>query len=131
MGTFDVQAFREAYPEFNDTAKYPDAMISSWAALAQAMVNPCRWRSQTALGVNLYVAHEITLQSQQAQAANAGGSPAGPSGVVNSKTVGSVTVAYDTASAVEKDAGWWNLTLYGRQFIRLARIFGSGPVQLG
>lgn len=131
MDEFDVAAFREAYPEFNDTAKFPDSMISGWATVAQLQVRCRRWKSQYNLGVNLYIAHEITLESQQQAAATAGGSPAGPSGIVNSKTVGSVTVAYDTASAVEKDAGHWNLTMYGRQFIRLARMFGAGPVQLG
>lgn len=129
MNEFSLTAFREAYPEFNDADKYPDAMIESWAAVAQLQVSSTRWKSQYLLGVNLYVAHEITLQAQQQASAGAGGAPSGPSGMVNSKTVGSVTVAFDTASAAEKDAGHWNLTMYGRQFIRLARIFGAGPVQ--
>lgn len=127
---FDVQAFRTALPEFVDSGKYPDAMIRTWAALACAMVNPRRWRSQTLLGIRLYVAHEITLEAKSIAAAAIGGTPGQQTGTLNSKAVGSVNVGYDTQSTVEKDAGWWNLTTYGRQFIRLARIFGAGVVQL-
>lgn len=81
-------------------------------------------------GVKLYVAHEITLAAQNQKAAATGGSPGQSGGIANSKTVGSVSVGYDTTSTAEKDAGWWNLTNYGKQFIRLARIFGAGAIQL-
>jgi len=125
-----IQDFRNAFPEFQDIAKYPDSMISFWSALAEAQVNSCRWGTQTTMGVYLYTAHEITLASQNYQAGNVGGTPGGQSGPINSKTVGSVTAAYDTQQGAEKDAGYWNLTSYGKQFIRLARIFGAGAIQL-
>lgn len=127
---FDNAVFRESFPEFGDTAKYPDSMITLWANFATAQVNPNRWRQQTLTGINLYVAHEITLAAQNYTTGNISGTPGGQSGPVNSKTVGSVTAAYDTTQGAEKDAGYWNLTSYGKQFIRLARIFGSGTVQL-
>jgi hypothetical protein len=98
--------------------------------VATLQVNPDRWRSQTFLGISLYVAHEITLESQSIKAAKIHGMPGQQPGQNNTKTVGSVTVGYDTVTAAEKDAGWWNLTTYGKQFIRLARIFGSGAIQL-
>jgi hypothetical protein len=105
-------------------------MILGWSELAIAMVDCRRWRSQTLLGISLYVAHEITLEAQSVAAAKIGGTPGQQAGQANNKTVGSVTVQYDSASAAEKDAGWWNLTTYGKQFIRLARIFGAGAIQL-
>jgi hypothetical protein len=127
---FENLAFREAFPEFADIAKYPDAMISFWASLAEAQVNPKRWKNQTLTGIQLYVAHEITVASQNLRAGSIGGTPGASAGPVNSKTVGSVTASYDTAQIAERDGGYWNLTNYGRQFLRLARIFGSGAVQL-
>ena len=127
---FVVQDFRTAYPEFSDTGVYPDSLISGWAAVATAMVIPRAWKSQTALGINLYVAHEITLQAQSMNAANVGGTPGNQSGPVNTKTVGSVTVGYDTNQSVEKNAGFFNLTVYGKQFWNLSRLFGMGAVQL-
>ena len=130
MTPFVINDFRKAFPEFQDINKYSDSMIQVWAGLAVAMVNARLWKSQTTLGQQLYVAHELTLSAQSVVAASIGGTPGQQPGQANSKTVGSVTVAYDTQSAAEKDAGWWNLTSYGKQFIRLARIFGAGGVQL-
>lgn len=82
------------------------------------------------MGVSLYVAHELTLASQNQKAAKVGGSPGLQGGVPSSKTVGSVTIQFDPNTSTEKDGGWWNLTTYGKQFLRLARIFGAGCVQL-
>lgn len=126
----DTAQFRTNFPEFADIARYPDGQLNFWATIAEAQVNECRWGTMKPNGVFLYVAHEITLAAQNAKAAAVGGVPGQQSGPVNTKTVGSVSVGYDTTAAVEKDAGWWNLTSYGKQFIRLARMFGAGPVQL-
>lgn len=130
MSTFTVGLFRTQLPEFANTVTYPDQMIEFWAALAQAQVRSCVWKTQWLMGVSLYTAHEITLAAQNAKAAAAGGMPGTSGGVANTKTVGSVTVGYDQTTTTEKDAGYWNLTNYGRQFIRLARIFGAGAIQL-
>lgn len=126
----DIVLFRKSFPEFADLDRYPDDMVTFWSTLATAQVNSCRWGAMTLNGIYLYTAHEITLAAQNQKAAVIGGVPGSTSGPVNSKTVGSVTASYDTAQAAEKDAGYWNLTTYGKQFIRLARIFGAGPVQL-
>lgn len=126
----DLSAFRAAFPEFSDLGKYPDAMLTFWASIATLQVNVCRWGVMATTGIFLYVAHEITLQAQSINAAGIGGTPGASSGPVNSKAVGSVSVSYDTQQIAEKDGGWWNSTSYGRQFLRLARIFGSGVVQL-
>lgn len=128
--TFSPDAFRAAFPEFSNTTTYPDTMLAFWAELATAQVNCKRWGNQALNGIYLYVAHEVTLQAQSVKTATIGGAPGGQSGPVNSKTVGSVTAAYDTQQTAEKDAGFWNLTVYGKQFIRLARLFGAGCIQL-
>lgn len=128
--TFDIPAFRTAFPEFADTVAYPSSTIEFWAGLAQLQVRSCIWKRAWIQGVSLYVAHEITLASQNAKTASAGGMPGTSGGVANNKTVGSVTVGYDSTVTSEKDAGYWNLTNYGKQFIRLARIFGAGVIQL-
>ncbi len=126
----DICAFRKAFPEFSDSNIYPDAQIEFWASLAEKQVLECVWKTRRAVGVSLYVAHEITLAAQSAKAAAIGGTPGQNAGIPNNKTVGSVTVSYDSQSISEKDAGYWNLTTYGKQFIRLARIFGTRAIQL-
>jgi hypothetical protein len=130
MYDFVIATFRAAFPEFSDIAVYPDAMLTFWAAFATAQVNCNRWGDQTLTGIYLYVAHEITLAVQNAATASLGGSAGSQSGPANSKTVGSATIAYDTQQTAERDGGYWNLTTYGKQFLRLARIFGSGVVQV-
>lgn len=127
---FVIATFRETFPEFADIVKYPDAMITFWSALATAQVNCNRWRTQTLMGISLYTAHELVLAAQNQKAGVIGGSPGQQAGPANSKTVGSVTASYDASTTTEKDAGYWNLTTYGKQFIRLARIFGAGGIQL-
>jgi|SRR5882757_5801934 len=127
----DNGLFRAAFPEFTDIVRYPDTMLTFWATLATAQVNTRRWGLQAPLGVQLYVAHELTLAAQNQKAGIVGGVPGGVSGPTQTKTVGSVTVTYDSAQIEEKDAGYWNQTVYGKQFIRLARVFGAGVAQLG
>lgn len=130
MATFDVGLFRTHFPEFADTVAYPTSTINYWADLALIMVNQCVWKTQFQRGVSLYVAHEMVLAQQAAKTSAAGGSPGTFGGIANTKTVGSVTVGYDAQTTTEKDAGYWNLTNYGKQLIRLARIFGAGAIQL-
>lgn len=126
----DIPLFRTTFPEFADTTVYPTPQIEFWVAVAEQQVVKNIWGKMWYLGVNLYVAHEITLASQNTKAAKVGGSPGQQGGIANTKTVGSATIGFDAATSTEKDAGYWNLTTYGKQFIRLVRIFGAGCIQL-
>lgn len=130
MVTFVIKTFRNSFPEFNDIAKYPDDMITFWSTFAITQVNERRWCTNALMGVSLYTAHEITLAAQNTASGNIGGTPGSQSGPANSKTVGTVTAAYDTQQTAEKDAGYWNLTTYGKQYYRLNRMMGMGSVQL-
>lgn len=126
----DIPAFRTEFPEFSDTTVYPTAQITFWAGVAEKMVLRNIWCDMWETGVKLYVAHEITLAAQNAKAGAIGGTPGSSGGIASSKTVGSVSVSYDSANTSEKDAGWWNLTTYGKQFYRLVKMFGAGAIQL-
>lgn len=126
----DIPTFRTNFPEFASVTVYPDGTITFWATLAETLLPLCVWKTVWPTAVNLYVAHELVLASQNAAAAAAGGSPGQSSGIASSKAVGEVSVGYDTASSAEKDAGWYNLTNYGKQLYRLIQIFGAGCIQL-
>ena len=128
--TFDVAAFRKTFPEFNDTEKYSTPIVDFWVGFITQQLDPNIWNNSWTMGVSLYLAHELTIARQNVQAAEVDGTPGQQGGIATSKTVGSVTVQYDAQSMSEKDAGYWNLTTYGKQFIRLARIFGARAVQL-
>lgn len=47
-------------------------------------------------------------------------------GIQTSKSVGDVSVSYQTLEALA-DWGAWNLTSYGQQLATMARVIGSGP----
>lgn len=127
---FDIEKFRVNFPEFNNAEKYPTTLIQFWTDLAVLQVRECIWKRAWNNGVSLYVAHELVLATQNEQASRLGGSPGQQGGIANTKTVGSATIGFDTATSTEKDGGYWNLTTYGKQFLRLARIFGAGAIQL-
>lgn len=126
----DIDAFRAAFPEFTDTTKYTNESITFWSGIAERQVRKQAWCDLWDQGVMLYVAHEITLAAQNVQASAVGGSPGQQGGIANNKTVGSMSVGYDSQASSEKDAGFWNLTTYGKQYINLSRIVGAGCIQL-
>jgi hypothetical protein len=128
--SFTAGQFRTQFPEFKDTVVYPDQQIDFWATFAKKQLPQATWCDQWDAGVSLYVAHEITLAAQSVKAASAGGVPGVSGGVAITKTVGSVTVGYDAQTTSEKDAGYWNLTNYGKQLYRLIRLFGAQCIQL-
>lgn len=127
----DISVFRSNFPEFSNTTTYPDPQLTFWASIAETMLNQCKFGSvMWPNAVMLYVAHEITLAAQNVQAASVGGSPGQSGGIANNKTVGAVSVGYDSQIQSEKDAGWWNRTTYGQQLWRWIQMFGAGCIQL-
>jgi len=126
----NISQFRQAFPEFADSCKYSTTQITFWATIAEQQTVENVWKDMWTFGVQLYVAHEITMANQNAKTATAGGTPGTFGGIANNKSVGQASIGFDSASNSEKDAGWWNLTNYGKQYIRLARMFGAGCVQL-
>lgn len=127
--SFNVDKFRENFPEFASITNYPESMIEFWADIAALQLNQDRWGDMLTYGTQLYVAHQITLHKKNIASAAAGGAP-GASGLLSNQSAGSVSVGIDTGSTTEERGGQWNLTNYGTQFLRLARIIGIGGVQL-
>lgn len=127
---FVAGLFRVLYPEFQNTVTYPDQVIDYWAGIAECMVRKPAWKKQWLTGVYLYTAHQLVLWRQNQISAESGGVPGQSGGIANTKTVGQATIGYDTVSSSEKDAGYLNLTNYGKQFIHMARLFGAGVIQL-
>lgn len=126
----DIVQFRLDFPEFTDTQRYPDSQITLWSTVAEKQVNEAVWGELTFTGVELYTAHCITLSAQNSRAGQTGGMPGTSGGIANNKTVGSVSVGYDSTVTSEEGAGWWNLTNYGKQYYHLLQLFGMGCIQL-
>jgi len=129
--TVSIAQFRADFPEFSDATVYPDSAFTFWYAIACKLIDVALWAGLFNIGAELYVAHNLVIEARAAAAAAAGAIPGETVGSLNSKSVDKVSMGYDTSSSVEKDAGHWNLTVYGTRYIRLARMVGVGAVQVG
>lgn len=125
-----VASFRLAFPELSDTDAFPDPMVQYRINVAARLMDAVRWGNLLDHGVHLYVAHHVSLAAQRARQAGTGKVPGGAQGIVQSKSVDKVSVSYDTASAAEDGAGFWNLTTYGQEWFRISRMVGAGPLQV-
>jgi hypothetical protein len=120
--------FRAMFTAFTDATIYPDATVQVWLDLGAALIDCCSWGSFYQMGQGLWTAHE--LAKMQMAALQGTGNPSGVSGIVNNKSVGPVSVGYDTQIGIEEGAGQYNLTIYGRQYYHFAQLFGMGPIQV-
>ena len=118
----DIAQFRLNFPQFSDTTKYPDSMVTFWSIIAEAQVSLDRFGDIRSQAVELYTAHHLIIASD--------GNIGKQTGLVSNKSIGDVSVGYDTSSTIELNAGHWNTTTYGKMFIRLARMYGAGCIQL-
>lgn len=125
----DVDVFRKDFPEFADPTKFPKHQVEVWAAAGEKLVHATRYGDLRTLAVQLFTAHNLTLSARAAIAAAAGGIPGAPPSVASSKSVGGVSVSYDTsATAGAAGEGLFAATTYGQRFRDLARLFGAGGV---
>jgi hypothetical protein len=126
----DVAKFRTDFPEFADATRYTPAMLTFWSGMGEKLISSDKFGDLFTQAVELFTAHNAVLAAGNKSATASGALPGQAGGVVASKAVGSVNVSYDTTAAMETNAGHWNQTTYGRQYIRLARLIGQGCYQL-
>lgn len=126
----DATQFRQDFPEFADTTKYPDSAVNLWLALASKTLAEDRWCDYLDIGTELFVAHNLALAAGNQLAASTGGAPGQIKGPVTSKSVDKVSVGYDSGAVALQDGGFFNLTTYGIQFLQYARMVGTGGIQL-
>ena len=124
----DIAAFRAVFPEFGDSAKYPDAQVQYYLDFAVQSLRPEAWRNLLERGTGLFVAHYLAMSA----ISRAGTTPGrGQLGIVASKSVGPASISYDnSAISAQADAGHWALTSYGLMYWELMRMVGTGGWQL-
>jgi len=125
--SFDVAAFRLAYPAFADASKFSDATLEAyWSAAGNYIANEnygtLRDDSRL-LGLNLMTAHLAQLSVQIA----AGQNPA----LAQSSTIDKVSVTM-TPPPIKSQFAWWLcLTAYGAQLFALLSARSAGGFFIG
>jgi hypothetical protein len=121
--------FLKIFPEFSE---FPKVRVEFYLDEADNQISENRFGKSTEFGKALFTAHYLA-SLDNGQRTSAGGEASkgnissGAHGAVASKTVGSVSVSYDTASTSFADAGYWNSTPYGKQFFDLLKRYRRMP----
>lgn len=129
--TVTAAQFRVNFPEFSDVAKYSDPEVGFWLGLSLLLLNPDRWGNALDYGLQLFVAHNLSLQFDSKMAAASGQNPGKVVGNLTSGSVDKVSYSRDTAAVMDPKHGHWNLSTYGLRYIRLVMMMGAGPVYVG
>ncbi len=106
MTAVTYDEFVNAFPEFADAAVYTVPQVNMWLEDADKSFDKSILGARYPLAAMLYCAHNITIGASAARSFANGGvvSPA-PAGVVASKSVGQVSVSYNTNLTAIKGAG--------------------------
>jgi len=128
--TIAYSDFVTNFPEFSNTTNYSQGQVEFYLNLGYQLCSSPRWGSLQDQGVQLFTAHNIALARQRAKAAATGGVPGVTQGVVSAKAVDKVSAGYDAQNVTLEKGGDFNLTTYGLQYLRLARMVGAGGAQL-
>ena len=127
---FDPVQFRIDFPEFADITKYPTSMLNFWAGMGDTLLNISRWGDRRPYGMSLFVAHNIVLAAKNSAAGAVGADPGSEGGMVSGESAGPISHNFDTSSVALEDAGEYNATSYGRMFLKLSRIVGTGGIHV-
>lgn len=129
--TASLTSFRQAFPAFMDPGIYPAHEVEYWMTLAGKLHNADRWGELLDDGIYLFTAHNLALEFSSKQDAARAEQPGQIKGTLTSASVDKVSYSRDGSSATDPTAGHWNLTIYGIRWLRLSRLVGMGPVQIG
>jgi hypothetical protein len=121
---FDINAFRENFPDFSSTTTYPDSMLTYWGAIALALHSYGVFTDLYDHVTSLYVAHKSILQAGNIAESAGNAVPNQVSGALTGATVGNVTTNYASSQASTfKSSGDFVETVYGRQYLDLLNMY--------
>lgn len=129
--TITAAQFRVNFTEFSDASQYPGPELEFWLGLGLLLLSADRWGNALDYGLQLFVAHNLSLQFDSKLAASSGQNPGKVVGALTSGSVDKVSYSRDTSSVMDTKNGHWNLSTYGLRYIRLVMMMGAGPVYVG
>jgi hypothetical protein len=128
----NIADFRAQFPQFADTTKYPDSTLQLQFDIATSYVTADTYGDMTTPvrthAIYLMMAHLLQLNIIIAQNAANGG---GQIGVVQSATIGSVSVTLQPPPVRGQWRWWLNNTPYGAQLVALLEMQSAGGFFVG
>lgn len=132
----DYAQFRQRFPEFADTAKFPDTTLEIFWIMAGDFMDstdsPCRILSgdKLVLARQYLTAHLLSIATNQKNdAANGGGADQG--GFVTGATIGDITVNKLAPPVKDGWEYWLSGTPYGSALWALLKLLAVGGIALG
>lgn len=119
---YALDGFRTLYPQF---AEVPDEVLLTYIQFASDSLSYQRYTSAWTMLVGLFTAHFASLWQQQSLGEQG---QAVATGLINTMSVGGVSVGFDNSGATQDLEGWaaWKTTTYGQQFATLAKPYNIG-----
>lgn len=146
----NAEILQNDFPELSNTTTFPISTIEYWIGIGEMMLNQWRWGPSDPstqspsvthnfydYGLELWTAHNMVVEAeglatsqQPSGIAGASAIPGAIKGFLNSTSAGDVSVSYGGQSQMmeQGNAGWWNQSVYGQRFYRLAKMVGAGPI---
>jgi len=128
--TYNESVFLSFFPQF--TGKVSQDILNAYIGMAIECLPYSRWQSQWSFGISLFVAHFLTLYLMTVDDPNSTASSViaksrSAMGIASSKSAGDVSISYDHGYLESiNEWGTWGLTIYGQQFVSLAKLMGKG-----
>jgi hypothetical protein len=127
------EQFIGMFPVFKNELVFLQSDAELYLGLT-AFFDPRRYGQYLNLASALFAAHFLTIDAQDMLSISRGGLPGQTTGPAVSKSVGGASISYAEYATIEGgttgNSGHWNLTVYGKRYLRIAKMAGAGPVQI-
>ena len=125
--TFDIAAFRLAFPAFASVAAYPDLTVQGYWDAAICYINPNNYGylqgASRARALNLMTAHLLAIQDIIKSGQQVG--------FTTQATIDKISVAMQAPPSANAWQYWLNTTPYGMQLLALLGAKGVGGLYIG
>lgn len=136
---YDDAKFRQLFPEFSDTTKYPAVTLSLWWDMTGSFIDcaPPSWAAlngdRLAWARYLLLAHIYSLSlANVAEIESEGGTEGGAQGgFVNSARIGEVSVSKVAPPSSDMFEWWIGQTPYGQQLWAMMQVLAVGGFSVG
>ncbi len=139
---YNDENFRKLFPAFADETQWPEETLQLYWDTGSDFIGtqdcPCNILNNGSLQFahDLMAAHIATLLAVPTDGSAGGGggsssTPGGGSGVIQSATIGSVSVSMMQPPAKDMWQYWFAQTPYGQQLLALLQIKGVGGLYIG